>query len=650
MRPWPASRSTGRPSLERLAGEPFDVLVVGGGITGAGVALDAASRGLRMALVERDDFASGTSSKSLEADPRRAALPPAGRGAAGLRGAAERQRLRRNAPHLVEVLPFLIPIFGRDGVVSPEDRPRPGLGDVDVRRHRRRPASASCTSACRQPRPLAHMPTLPADRLASAYLYYDAAADDARLTLTVARTAALRLRRRGRQPLRRSPAFAKDSRRAGRSGRRSRPTGDRIDVRRRRASSTPPACGPTTCAPSTRAPTPTRSARPRACTSPCRGRRCATTIAVVDPGAEGQALLFVVPWGVRADGTSSTPTSAPPTPTTTARSTTRSAPRTTSTTCCGAINCSITTDAIRRATSSAPGPACARWSSRLRPARTADLSRAPQGRGRRRRRGHHHRRQAHDVPADGRRHRRRGRSTARAAACGRSRTKRLALLGADAYEAVTASAGRHPALLHLADRYGGEARRVLGAGRRRPDARRAARARASLPARRGGVRRPPRDGDDRRRRALAAHASTAARPRCVGGGGTRGRRAARRRARLGRGRAGRQVAAYRALVDHERTAAGLPPTPTPSLSTDPRQSRASRPRTRSMVRRREATAGSADATDRDRRRPAPATAHLHGDRVAVPDSVIERLRGACARSPPSRRRSPRRAGTGGRWR
>ena len=46
------------------ADEPFDVLVVGGGITGVGVALDAAARGLRTALVERDDFASGTSSKS----------------------------------------------------------------------------------------------------------------------------------------------------------------------------------------------------------------------------------------------------------------------------------------------------------------------------------------------------------------------------------------------------------------------------------------------------------------------------------------------------------------------------------------------------------------------------------------------------------
>ncbi|TML92268.1 MAG: FAD-dependent oxidoreductase [Actinobacteria bacterium] len=53
-----------RSALARLADEHFDVLVIGGGITGAGVALDAAARGLRTALVERDDFASGTSSKS----------------------------------------------------------------------------------------------------------------------------------------------------------------------------------------------------------------------------------------------------------------------------------------------------------------------------------------------------------------------------------------------------------------------------------------------------------------------------------------------------------------------------------------------------------------------------------------------------------
>ena len=107
-------------ALDRLASEEFDVLVVGGGITGCGVALDAATRGLRTALVERDDFASGTSSKSSKLVH------------GGLRylqqkeirlvydALHERQRALRNAPHLVRVLPFLIPVLSRDGLINPK--------------------------------------------------------------------------------------------------------------------------------------------------------------------------------------------------------------------------------------------------------------------------------------------------------------------------------------------------------------------------------------------------------------------------------------------------------------------------------------------------------------------------------------------------
>src|ERR1017187_4431616 len=96
-------------ALSKLADKNFDVVVVGGGITGAGVALDAASRGLKTALVEKNDFASGTSSKSSKMIH------------GGLRylqhrefrlvyeNLAERQRLLDNAPHLVSPLPFLIP-------------------------------------------------------------------------------------------------------------------------------------------------------------------------------------------------------------------------------------------------------------------------------------------------------------------------------------------------------------------------------------------------------------------------------------------------------------------------------------------------------------------------------------------------------------
>ena len=110
----PFDRAT---ALRRLADEHFDVLVIGGGITGAGAALDAASRGLRVALVERDDFASGTSSKSsklVHGGIRYLQQKEVGLVYEAL---AERQILRKTAPHLVRVLPFLLPVFTKDGLL-----------------------------------------------------------------------------------------------------------------------------------------------------------------------------------------------------------------------------------------------------------------------------------------------------------------------------------------------------------------------------------------------------------------------------------------------------------------------------------------------------------------------------------------------------
>ncbi|HXQ90847.1 MAG TPA: glycerol-3-phosphate dehydrogenase/oxidase [Acidimicrobiales bacterium] len=177
-------------ALHRLEEETFDVLVIGGGITGAGVALDAAARGLRTALVERHDFASGTSSKSSKMVH------------GGLRylqqrdfrlvyeALHERQRLLENAPHLVVPLPFLIPLFGRDGMVNKgvARAYATALALYDLtgglrigKRHRR----------ISQAETLAHLPTLRTDRLVAGFIYYDARADDARLTLAIARTAAL---------------------------------------------------------------------------------------------------------------------------------------------------------------------------------------------------------------------------------------------------------------------------------------------------------------------------------------------------------------------------------------------------------------------------------------------------------------------------
>jgi glycerol-3-phosphate dehydrogenase len=177
-------------NIARLGEGTFDVLVIGGGITGAGVALDAASRGLRTALVERDDLASGTSSKSSKLVHGGLRYLQNGDVRLVYEALRERQRLLRNAPHLVRVMPFLIPVFEGKGGIIPKQVARAlgsamwmydltgGLRIGKVHRRLKRDAA------------LAHMPTL-GDRLAWAYLYYDAQADDARLTLTVARTAAL---------------------------------------------------------------------------------------------------------------------------------------------------------------------------------------------------------------------------------------------------------------------------------------------------------------------------------------------------------------------------------------------------------------------------------------------------------------------------
>jgi glycerol-3-phosphate dehydrogenase len=178
-------------ALARLGSERFDVLVVGGGITGAGVALDAAARGYRTALVERDDFASGTSSKSSKLIHGGLRYLQQGDIRLVYEALHERQRLRRNAPHLVKPLPFLIPAFkGKDGVV-PRGLWRALGGAMWMYDLTGGWRFGKLHKKLKTAEVIEQMPTLPADRLAGGYLYYDATADDARLTLTVLRTAAL---------------------------------------------------------------------------------------------------------------------------------------------------------------------------------------------------------------------------------------------------------------------------------------------------------------------------------------------------------------------------------------------------------------------------------------------------------------------------
>src|SRR3954447_5395823 len=109
-----------RRDFPALAGGDFDVLIVGGGIFGAGIARDAAMRGLRVALIDKGDFASGTSSRSSK-------LIHGGfryleQRAFGLvrESCRERRILQRIAPHLVRPLLFLLPVYenGRHSLMT----------------------------------------------------------------------------------------------------------------------------------------------------------------------------------------------------------------------------------------------------------------------------------------------------------------------------------------------------------------------------------------------------------------------------------------------------------------------------------------------------------------------------------------------------
>src|SRR5512143_1213268 len=104
-------------SLQRLQRESFDVLVIGGGINGAGIARDAAMRGLRVALIEKGDFASGTSSKSSKLIHGGIRYLQHGELRLVHVACRERDLLRRRlAPHLIEPLAFVFPVYRGDPV------------------------------------------------------------------------------------------------------------------------------------------------------------------------------------------------------------------------------------------------------------------------------------------------------------------------------------------------------------------------------------------------------------------------------------------------------------------------------------------------------------------------------------------------------
>jgi glycerol-3-phosphate dehydrogenase len=184
-------------ALEALTADRFDVVVIGGGVTGAGVALDAASRGYSVALLERDDYAVGTSSRSSKMV--HGGLRYLQNFDLGLVREAllERQLLVQLAPHLVYPTPFLIPTLGEERV---DRRYGVGLNMYDVmattrvgrsRRERQAREQAEDYWAPDRHRTipgdevLELVPALEPREPSSAYMFYDCQTDDVRLVLTI---------------------------------------------------------------------------------------------------------------------------------------------------------------------------------------------------------------------------------------------------------------------------------------------------------------------------------------------------------------------------------------------------------------------------------------------------------------------------------
>ncbi len=181
----PFSFQTRAAALDAMAAEPMDVLIIGGGITGAGVARDAALRGLRVALVDKSDVAGGTSSRSSRLIHGGLRYLEHGDLRLVFEASRERRILLRIAPHLVRPLPFLFPAYR--GARVPPWKLRAGLWLYDLLAAFRNVHAHRWLGAKRV---RALEPGLRDKDLAGAGLYYDAQTDDARLALATLRSAA----------------------------------------------------------------------------------------------------------------------------------------------------------------------------------------------------------------------------------------------------------------------------------------------------------------------------------------------------------------------------------------------------------------------------------------------------------------------------
>jgi glycerol-3-phosphate dehydrogenase len=182
---WPhARRSLERATLEQLSAHPADLLVIGGGINGVGIARDAAMRGLRTILVEQNDLGSGTSSRSSRLIHGGLRYLEQGEFGLVLEANRERRILQRIAPHLVWPLPFVFPVHQGDRISRWQLAAGMLLYDVlalfrNVRAHRLMGKRGMLEAE----------PMLRDRGLLGGARYYDAQCDDARLVIATARSA-----------------------------------------------------------------------------------------------------------------------------------------------------------------------------------------------------------------------------------------------------------------------------------------------------------------------------------------------------------------------------------------------------------------------------------------------------------------------------
>lgn len=165
----------------------FDMLVIGGGATGLGVAVDASNRGLRVALVEAEDFAKGTSSRATKMLHGGVRYLAQGDISLVREALHERTALMNNAPHLAQALPFLMPVFGKRGQFFDKWFYGAGLLAYDLLAGK---SGLGKTAFLNRSQTLQLMPGVRADGLAGAVQYWDGQFDDAGLAVALARTAA----------------------------------------------------------------------------------------------------------------------------------------------------------------------------------------------------------------------------------------------------------------------------------------------------------------------------------------------------------------------------------------------------------------------------------------------------------------------------